>query len=113
MKVLIMMLVISICALTACANSSDDELPHVSQIKVSTFGCRTRAISERITQLLGEHDKHAAMSLVEKSMLSGDCANLNAGDQVMVEDVTIDGLTRVRPIAGVVSYWTVSEVVDP
>jgi|GEM_PF-3281768 len=99
--------------LSSCGASSANSTKGVTTVmKASTFGCRHRTFANRFSTLLGEGDKTAAMKMIRGGLDSGECANLDKGERVHIEDTAItDGLVKVRPHGEPRAYWTVQGAV--
>lgn len=97
-----------------CENTGSAGADQVSKhITVATFGCQSLDTANQIGKLIAEHDKAAELEFTQRAFATGDCANLDAGQEVYVEESQSAGLIKVRPKGHSVTYWTVSNVVGP
>jgi hypothetical protein len=72
------------------------------------FGCQSRETFERIINLNAQGDHDAAGTAIALGMAGGECAALERGSEIYVEDTAIlAGLVKVRPRGKLVAYWTV------
>lgn len=83
----------------------------IKHISAATFGCQSLDTANQIGKLIGEHDRAAELQLEQQGFANGDCANLDVGTAVYIEEVKLDGLIRVRPQGSTLAYWTVSNAV--
>ena len=101
-------------SVTGCEGAGSAGTDQVSKhITVATFGCQSLDTANQIGKLIGEHDKAAELELTQRAFATGDCANLDAGQEVYIEESHSTGLVKVRPKGHSVTYWTVSNVVGP
>lgn len=91
-------------ALVASASS----FAQVQQITGGPWlGCKDKDTQGHITKMAVSGDTQAFQKAVVKTLLSGDCVQLKAGQQVFLEDTAIfSGLIKIRRQGDTAAFWT-------
>lgn len=81
-------------------------------MKRGSFGCKSKDNFEKWVRLLVDGDKDAAKQFMMVSIMSDQCALLDEGQTVALDDTAIfSGLLCVRPRGAIDCLWTNLEAV--
>lgn len=86
--------------------------PLVRHIATPIFGCKSRDTADHVSQLLGHHQREAAVDFVRGNIATGECDELRKGEAIAVVQSGI-GMVKVQRPGDAAGYWTVSEAVGP